>query len=198
MIVKSLKKIKNNYEVNLDDNKFIFDEEIIIKYRLVEKKEISDSLIDEIIHNNNLVLYYKKALNYALKYNKNSASIVDYLTKFELKNSEIKEIIDQLIKIKVIDDKKLILNDLYSLINKGNGKLMIINKLYKLKFNDELIDYAINNIDYELYYNALKKQYNKAKEKYKDESDDYIKDIKIKRYLYNKGYSLDDIRSLDE
>ena len=196
MIVSDLKKDKKGYLVTIDNKEYLFDEEIVVKYRLVKGKELEDNLIDEIIHNNNLMIYYKKALNYCLKYNKNSAAIYDYLNKYDLNNSEIAEIIDSLNKIKVLDDKKLILNTLDTLVRKGNGKLLIINKLYNLKYNDELIDYAISKINYDDYFKALKKLYDKALIKYQNENDSYIKNIKIKKYLYQRGYSLDDIDSI--
>lgn len=196
MIVKSLKKDKKNYLVTIDDEDYLMDEEIIVKYRLVKGKELEDSLLDEILYENNLAIYYKKALNYSLKYNKNSAAIYDYLAKYELSNREIATIIDNLKKINVINDEKLILNAVDSLVRKGKGKLLIINKLYNLKYNEKLIDFAITKINYDDYFNALKKLYDKALDKYKDESDSYVKNMKIKRYLYQRGYSLDDINSI--
>lgn len=196
MVVKSLEKAKKGYLVNIDDKEYLVDEEIVIKYRLVKDKELEDNLIDNIIHDNNMIIYYKKALNYSLKYNKNSAAIYDYLNKFEINNSDIAEIIDKLIKIHVLDDEKLILNALDTLVRKGNGKLLIKEKLYKLKYRTELIDFALTKINYDDYFKALKKLYDKAIIKYEKESDSYIKNMKIKKYLYQRGYSQDDINTI--
>ena len=196
MIVNSLKKDKKLYKVIIDNKDYLFDEEIIVKYRLVKGKELEDELIDKIIYDNNLIIYYKKALDYSLKYNKNSAAIYDYLAKFDLKNNEIADIIYKLKEIKIIDDVKLILNTLDTLVRKGNGKLLIINKLYNLKYNEKLIDFAITKINYDDYFKALKKLYDKALIKYQDELNDFVKENKIKRYLYQRGYSLDDIESV--
>ncbi len=196
MIVNSLEKEKKLYKVTIDNKDYLFDEEIIVKYRLVKGKELEDDLIDKIIYDNNLIIYYKKALDYSLKYNKNSAAIYDYLAKFDLKNNEIADIISKLKEIKIIDDEKLILNTLDTLVRKGNGKLLIINKLYNLKYNEKLIDFAITKINYDEYFKALKKLYDKALIKYQDELNDFVKESKIKRYLYQRGYSLDDIESV--
>ncbi len=196
MIVNSLEKEKKLYKVTIDNKDYLFDEEIIVKYRLVKGKELEDDLIDKIIYDNNLIIYYKKALDYSLKYNKNSAAIYDYLAKFDLKNNEIADIISKLKEIKIIDDEKLILNTLDTLVRKGNGKLLIINKLYNLKYNEKLIDFAITKINYDDYFKALKKLYDKALIKYQDELNDFVKESKIKRYLYQRGYSLDDIESV--
>ena len=198
MVVSESKKDKKGYLVTINNKDYIIDEEIVIKYRLVKGKELEDNLIDNIIHDNNMIIYYKKALNYSLKYNKNSAAIYDYLAKFEISNSDIAEIIDNLIKIHVLDDERLILNTLDTLVRKGNGKLLIKEKLYNLKYRSELIDMALTKINYDDYFVALKKFYDKALIKYAKEEDSYIKNMKIKKYLYQRGYSLDDINTIKD
>lgn len=198
MVVNESKKDKKGYLVTIDNKDYIIDEEIVIKYRLVKGKKLEDNLLDSIIHDNNMIVYYKKALNYSLKYNKNSAAIYDYLAKFEINNSDIAEIIDNLIKIHVLDDEKLILNTLDTLVRKGNGKLLIKEKLYYLKYRNDLIDMALTKINYDDYFEALKKLYDKALIKYKKEEDSYIKNMKIKKYLYQRGYSLDDINTIKD
>lgn len=198
MIVNDSKKDKKGYLVTIDNKDYIIDEEIVIKYRLVKNKELEDNLLNKILHDNNMIIYYKKALNYSLKYNKNSAAIYDYLNKFEINNRDIAEIIDNLIKIHVLDDEKLILNTLDTLVRKGNGKLLIKEKLYNLKYREELITLALNKINYDDYFKALKKLYDKALIKYDKETDSYIKNMKIKKYLYQRGYSLDDINTIKD
>lgn len=198
MIVNDSKKDKKGYLVTIDNKDYIIDEEIVIKYRLVKNKELEDNLLNKILHDNNMIIYYKKALNYSLKYNKNSAAIYDYLNKFEINNRDIAEIIDNLIKIHVLDDEKLILNTLDTLVRKGNGKLLIKEKLYNLKYREELITLALNKINYDDYFASLKKLYDKALIKYDKETDSYIKNMKIKKYLYQRGYSLDDINTIKD
>ena len=198
MIVNDSKKDKKGYLVTIDNKDYIIDEEIVIKYRLVKNKELEDNLLNNILHDNNMIIYYKKALNYSLKYNKNSAAIYDYLNKFEINNRDIAEIIDNLIKIHVLDDEKLILNTLDTLVRKGNGKLLIKEKLYNLKYREELINLALDKINYDDYFKALKKLYDKALIKYDKETDSYIKNMKIKKYLYQRGYSLDDINTIKD
>ena len=198
MIVNDSKKDKKGYLVTIDNKDYIIDEEIVIKYRLVKNKELEDNLLNKILHDNNMIIYYKKALNYSLKYNKNSAAIYDYLNKFEINNRDIAEIIDNLIKIHVLDDEKLILNTLDTLIRKGNGKLLIKEKLYNLKYREELINLALTKINYDDYFASLKKLYDKALIKYDKETDSYIKNMKIKKYLYQRGYSLDDINTIKD
>ncbi len=196
MIVDELKKYKNkDYLVIIDNNEYILDEEIIIEYRLVKNKEIENSLLFEILEKNNVSKLYKKALEYSLKYNKNKAQVYDYLINKGAKNSEAAYIIEKLISIKAINDTSLINNLITSLIKKGNGKLLIEKKLYEKQFPKELIDEAINNIDYDEYINQLNNLYEKIKNKYNDENS-YIRINKIKKYLLSRGYSYSDLDNL--
>lgn len=196
MIVTDLKKYKNNdYIVIIDNNEYILDEEIIIEYRLVKNKEIDSNLLLEIKEKNNISKLYKRALDYSLKYNKNKAQIYDYLISKGANNKEAVYIIEKLTNIKAINDNSLINNLITSLIKKGNGKLLIEKKLYEKQFSKELIDEAINNLDYEEYINQLSNLYEKIKNKYDDEKS-YIRINKIKKYLLSRGYTYTDLDNL--
>ena len=199
MIVSNLKQLKNkNYLVTIDGNDYKFDEEIILKYRLVKGKELDEKTLNEAILKNNIAIYYNKALNYAAKYQKGSNEIYDYLKKYELEDKDIYQIIDKLKDIKIINDDKLINDLVSSLVYNGNGINMIKEKLYQKKFNSNLIDEALKQINYEDYYDALNKLAIKAKEKYKKEENEYKKKIKIKNYLLQRGYTYSDIENINK
>lgn len=196
MIVNDLKIYKNkDYLVIIDNNEYILDEEIIIEYRLVKNKEIENTLLSEILEKNNVSKLYKKALAYSLKYNKNKAQIYDYLINKGANNKEAAYIIEKLICIKAINDNSLINNLITSLIKKGNGKLLIEKKLYEKQFSKELIDDALNNINYDEYFNQLNNLYEKIKSKYDDENS-YVRINKIKKYLLSRGYTYSDLDNL--
>ncbi len=198
MIVTNLKKLKNNnYLVTIDDEDYKFDEEIILNYRLVKGKELDEKTLKDAIIKNNIALYYNKALNYVVKYQKGSNEIYDYLKKYELDDKDIYFIINKLKSIKLIDDNKLINNLVSSLVRNANGINMIREKLYQKKFNSSLIDEALKAIDYDEYYEALNKLVIKSKEKYKKEENDYKRLIKIKNYLLQRGYTYSDIENID-
>lgn len=196
MIVDSLSINKNGtYTIIIGDKSYIFDEEVIVKYRLVEGKEITMDILQKAIQSNNLMSYYNKALSYCLKYGKSQVEIYDYLIEKGLTNLEANQIVIDLINSKAIDDKRLIASLVDSLIHKQNGRLMIEHKLYEHKFNKELINEALKNMNLEQYYEALNKLYNKAKDKYHDA--EYIKIQKIKKYLLSRGYTYSDLEAID-
>jgi len=170
MIVRSLQKNKNNsYTATIDDRDYIFIEETILKYRLVENKEISKDDLDSAIEYNELMEFYSKALAYQIKYQKTESELYKYLFAKGISDNSINKIIDKLKEIKVLNDSKLIISYVDSLIRKYNGIHMIKQKLYQHGFERDLINDAINNIDYDLYYEYLNIIFNKTKNKYKDD-----------------------------
>lgn len=198
MIVEKLEAKANGknirYICQIDGIEYSFSEDVILEYRLVNGKEINQSILDEAIKKNDLSFYYDKALNYAYKYSKNSVEIYDYLLNKGLVNNEIAEIIDKLKKIKIIDDEKLAKDLASYYARSGNGRLMISKKLYERKFNDSLIDIGLSSIDEDEYYKAMLKIYQKALSKYK--LDNYNDKMKLKRYILQRGYSISELNYL--
>ena len=196
MIIDSLVKNKKNkkYTIVVNDSSYEFDEEVILEYRLVKGKEITNDILDSAIKKNSIISYYYKALDYALKYGKSKRAIKSYLKEKGLANEEIIEIISLLEKNKVINDNELIKGIISSYIRKSYGMLMIEQKLIERKFDNELIKEAIDDINHEEYINSLIKLYEKVKNKYTGDS--YTKTMKIKKYLLSRGYTYEDVNSI--
>ena len=193
MIVKNLKKNKNKYIVTIDNTDYTFSENIIVKYRLVKGKEIDNQTLKSAISENDYDSLYLKAERYAINYRKSEKEIVRYLKNKECDNQTIQKIVSKLRSLKLIDDSSLVIDLANSLVKKYNGKKMIEAKLKEKGINDEVIDMALDNIDYDLYINYLEKLYLKVKDKYNKFDDDYIRINKIKAYLISRGYSYNDI-----
>ena len=187
----------HKYNVVVGTISYIFDEEIIIEYNIYSGKEIDDSVLDKALSENDVQDYYDKALKYSLKYAKSAGETLSYLTDNKgLDYASSIKIIEKLKTRKILNDEVLIKQVLYSLTASSNGRLMIKEKLRNKKFEASLIDDAIKNIDYELYYEALNKLYNKIKHKY-DKNPDFVRINKIRNYLYQHGYTQDDISTLN-
>ncbi len=199
MIIKDItksKKKKNPYIVAIDDKIYEFNEEIILEYRLYKGKEIEEDILTKAISSNDIQKYYNMAESYSIKYMKNSKEVYRYLIDKGLDSYKSNEIVDKLIEKRIIDDKKIIEAICYSLVIRSNGKKMINEKLKARFFDYRLIDEALDNIDYDLYFEYLNKLYEKIKSKY-DKFDDYQRRMKIKQYLYQRGYDSNDISLLD-
>ena len=188
MIIKELKKKNNNtYIVKTDSGDYVFSEDVIIKYKLMPNNVIDEAVIPLAMIEEDVTKLYNQALNYAINYGKSVNMIRNYLKTKNASPATIDEIISRLLKIKIINDVNNINNRILTLIKKGNGRLLIKEKLLALKFNIEDINNALDNIDDSLYYEGLNDLVNKVKSKY-DLSN--IKDIaKLKRYLLSRGYT---------
>lgn len=195
MIIKNLKKSKKKYIVTIENDDYTFNENIVVKYRLVKGKEITEETLKEAISENDYDTIYLKTEKYAITYRKSEKEIVRYLKNKSCDNKTIQKIISKLRSLKLIDDSSLVIDLANSLVKKYNGKKMIEAKLIQKGFNDELIKTAIDNIDYDTYIKALEKLYLKVKDKY-NKYDDYIRINKIKSYLVSRGYTYNDIANI--
>ena len=198
MIVKSLKRIgkTNKYNVIIDDNTYKFNENIIVNYRLVKGKEVTDDILSKAIKENDYDTLYLKAERYTITYRKSEKEIIRYLKNKEASPNDIPLIISRLRKNKLIDDTNLVYDLINSLIKKYNGIKMIEAKLYQKGFEDDLIKKALSEIDYGFYCKYLELLYNKIRNKY-DKYDDYKRINKIKAYLLQRGYTYSDIAKLN-
>lgn len=196
MIIKELKKKNNNtYIVKTDSGDYVFSEDVIIKYKLMPNNVIDEAVIPLAMIEEDVTKLYNQALNYAINYGKSLNMIRNYLKTKNASPATIDEIISRLLKIKIINDVNNINNRILTLIKKGNGRLLIKEKLLALKFNLEDINNALDNIDDSLYYEGLNDLVNKVKGKY-DLSN--IKDIaKLKRYLLSRGYTYLEIENVN-
>ena len=198
MIIDSVTKSKKKsvYVVAIGNKTYEFNEDIIIEFNLYKGKEINDDLLNKALASNSLNDYYNKALNYALRYYKSSYDTKNYLKEKGLSNELIDEIVNKLIEKNIINDKKIVENNIFSLVKSCNGKLLIIEKLKQKKFDINLINECVNNIDMDFYFESLNKLYEKVKNKY-DKYPDYVRIGKLKGYLYSRGYSTNDISILE-
>ena len=184
-----------DYNVIIDDITYKFNENIIVNYRLVKGKEVTEDILLKAIKENDYDTLYLKAERYVITYNKSEKEIRRYLKNKDANPNDIENIIIKLRKNKLIDDSSLIIDLINSLIKKYNGIKMIESKLYQKGFDEVLIKKTLSEIDYDLYCNCLNILYNKIRNKY-DKYDDYTRINKIKSYLLQRGYTYSDIADL--
>ncbi len=198
MIVKSLKKSrkKDLYNVIIDDLELELSENIVVKYRLIKNKEVDKSILKDIIKDNNIDSLYTKAMSYAIKYNKGSAEVRKYLEKKDASNFEIELIIKRLIESKIISDLDVVESLVSSYVRNGNGILLIKEKLYQKGYDKDLIEMALENINYDIYYSKMNIYYNKALKAQK-KGEEFERIMKAKNSLLRKGYTYFDLDKLD-
>ncbi|MBQ9448427.1 MAG: RecX family transcriptional regulator [Acholeplasmatales bacterium] len=198
MIVKSLKKSKKKdlYNVVIDEMSLELSENIIVKYRIVKGKEVDKAILKDIIKDNNLDALYSKTMAYAIRYNKGSAEIRKYLEKKETSDFEIELIIKRLIESKIISDLDVVEGLVSSYVRNGNGILLIKEKLYQKGYSKELTDLALENINYDMYYQKMNNQYTKALKAQK-KGDEFERMMKAKNAMLRRGYTYSDLEKLN-
>ena len=188
MKIIKIVKLKNGL-YNLELNKLTIKtfDEIIIKYNLLYKKEIDDDLLLKIMNDSKYYDIYNKALNYAVKRVRCENDIYYYLSNLEVKNSDIKSIIDKLKKINIINDKLYVrcyINDKLKLSKDGINKIKI--DLLNKNINIDIINEEIENIDIDINEKLKKLIIKKINSNHKYSN--YFLKNKIIRDMINLGY----------
>ncbi len=183
--VLSLKQIKKDlYEVNINGEIYNFVTETVLKYRLVKGKEIID--LNEIVNFNNLNTNISKIKNYILKYPKSIYNFRIYL-KEKYENIDLDYIINELIKLDFLNDKRYAVSKANNLLNRGYGLNYIKNYL---NYNEHIDNNIIEEVVADLTVDSadLNKLIVKLANKYA-KLDYYNKKNKIINYLLRKGYN---------
>ena len=181
--IKTKLRTKNEIKTKLE--KLNYSSEIINK--VIKKLELQGYLNDDFY----IKCYINDQINLSLKGQK---KIIYELNKLGFKNVEL-DISDDiwLDKIKKIIEKKIKSNHNLSknfLIKK------IKNDLITLGYPNYLIEQEINNIDYQDNKQIIEKEINKFMKKYQNKYSKEELKFKLKRYLYSKGFVIDNVDDL--
>ncbi len=184
-ITKIIKK-GHKYKIYLDNEVIDTYDEIIIKYNLLYKKEITKELKDKITEENNYYENYHKVMVFLNKRLRSEYEVLNYLNKIGCNDSL--SIINKLKSIGLINDEafaKAYVNDKINLSLDGPDKIR--NNLIKLKIDNEYINNALNNIDESIFLKHIEKLINKKIKSSKYTG--YVLKNKLTMYLINLGYN---------
>ena len=187
-IEKYEKKGNNNYQIYLDDGrKILINEDVILKYKLLYKKEIDEFFLNEILADNANYNIYDKCVKYIGVRVRSINEIREFMERKEVSPQVIEETIKQLIKRKLLDDDaftKAYVNDKIKFSSLGPYRIEA--DLKKQHIDDGIISKYIGAIDEAFLYNKIDKQINKL-----IKSNHKKANLKAKIYnnLVNAGYS---------
>lgn len=194
MKIESIKKTGSKYKILLDSGQVINTyEEVILNNGLLFHKYVSSNLLEKINEDTNYYKSYNKALDMINRRLRSEKEIEEYLRKSKVEENDIKEIVQNLKRIGLIDDKlfaKAYTNDKVNLSTDGPHKIR--KYLENNNIKEEYINDAINSIDKEIINQKIDKIITKkinANTKYTP----YLLKQKILTYLINLGYSREDI-----
>lgn len=183
--VLSLNKVKKDiYNVVINDTIYEFNEDTVLKYRLVKGKEIIN--LKEVLDYDNKIKYLAKIRNYVIRYPKSIYNLKEILISKYL-GIDVNYIIDILIKEGFVDDKRYAKNKALSLISKKYGLNYIKNYLlYKEHISIDIVDEILESLDFKVDFNDL---LNKLKKQKYDKQKAY-------NYLIRKGFNYNDFKDI--
>ena len=188
MKIKSYKKKKTNiYEITLSNNeKISLYDDVILKYELLLKKEITDSELKEVINYNSFIESYNIALKYINIKLRTEKEIRKKLANYE--KQAIDYTIDRLVKEGYINNElyiKSYINDEVNLKIIGPNKILF--DLKKLGFKDDEILNCLDTFDNEIWLNKINK-YALKKVNSNHSLSGLILKQKLMQDLQNKGF----------
>lgn len=197
MKILKYKKIKNKYRVYFDnDLKIDLNDNIILKYELLLKKEIDQKTFDKIILDNNKEDIYNKAVNYISIKIRSKEEIYNYLNKKGYEKEDIVNTIDRLKKNNLLNDDlyiKSYIHDKFYLSSDGLNKIK--KYLLDLKLDENIIDNYLDEIDREEIIDKLNKLIDKKIKSTKNYSGNILK-LRLINFFYELGYDKNDIEEV--
>ena len=184
-IIKYQKKGNNNYQVFLDnDKKYLLNEDVILKYKLLYKEEIDEFLLDEILQANANYDIYNKCVKYISVRLRSINEIKEFMQRKNVSSELIEETIQKLLSKKLLDDDifaKAFVNDKLNFTTMGPYRIAA-----ELKIDNGIITKYIDNIDDKYLEDKINKQIMKLLKSNKNKPN-----LKSKIYnnLLNLGYT---------
>lgn len=197
MKILKYKKIKNKYRVYFDnDIKIDLNDNIILRYELLLKKEIDNKTFDKLVLDNNKEDIYNKAVNYISIKIRSREEIYNYLNKKGYEKEDIVNTINRLEKNNLINDDlyiKSYIHDKFYLSSDGLNKIK--KYLIDLRLDESIIDKYIEEIDREDIIDKLNKLVDKKIKSNKTYSGNILK-MRLVNYFYELGYDKSDIEEV--
>lgn len=152
-----IKKLKTKYKIELDNKPSIITyEDIILKYNILYKKDLSDDLIDKILKENLFYDAFYSCTSYILKRLRSEFEVKKYLDKFPLFQEEKDNVIKKLKELDLINDYNLtsaFINDKINFTNYGPYKIKA--DLKKIRIDENIIMDLLNKVDSKIYYDKI-------------------------------------------
>lgn len=194
MKIKKYTKDKGNkYKVLIDDINYTLYDDVIVKYSLLLKDEISEKELNAIVEENDKLSSYYDSIKYITKKMRSKLEIKEFLRKKMVNEKVIDETIKKLEENHFLNEElfiKAYVNDQINLTN--NGKNKILKGLVKLGIDNDQASTYLDNIDNEVFMSKINKYVDKKISTNKNSSIYMLKN-KIMTDLINLGYEKSDI-----
>ena len=192
-IEKYTKDKGNKYKVLIDDINYTLYDDVIVKYSLLLRNEISEKELKAIVEENDKLSSYYDSIKYITKKMRSKLEIKEFLRKKMVNEKVIAETIKKLEENHFLNEElfiKAYVNDQINLTN--NGKNKILKGLVKLGIDNDQASTYLDNIDNEVFMSKIDKYVDKKISTNKNSSIYMLKN-KIMTDLINLGYEKSDI-----
>ncbi|MDO4369135.1 MAG: RecX family transcriptional regulator [bacterium] len=189
MEIKKYKYLSNGrYKVYFDDKDYIIYEDVILKYNILSKKNITSDEISMYLKDNTYYDCYYKAIKYIKLKLRCEKELISYLKKNSFSNDYINKAISKLKSDGYLNDEVYVRSYINDQINlKLIGPLKIKKDLLSLGFNEELINLNMKVFSSDLEISRIDKIINKEIHLNKSKSSYFLKQ-KLYNNLIIKGY----------
>lgn len=199
MKIESLAKgKKNTYIITINRKEYIIYDDLIVKYGLLPKKEISKKDLENIIKENSQLEAYYLAIKQITTRLRTKKELTTILEKKDYSKETINQTLRLLEKDGYLNEEKYIqayLNDAFRFSSDGPYKMK--RKLIELGTNEDNIENSLLNIPKEEWLKKLQKLFSKKAESKHHESMFKWK-LKCENYFYNLGYPKDWIEEISK
>lgn len=148
-------KYEITYIKDSEETKVILLEDQVVNFRILKNKEYTSEEWKKIIESYNMSLWFGKSINYISFKMRTTKEIKDYLTKNEVTNSHIKEIIDRLTKMKLLDDERYAYDFLEEVVRKKKGLKYFKYQLNNAGISSKIIEEVGSNYPIDSVYEEL-------------------------------------------
>lgn len=150
MKIESIKKTSGNkYKIKFDNGETLsLEDQVIIDYNILFKKEIDNDLIFELNKANEKYEVYNKVVKYIMKKMRSQKEIEKYIEKYDLSKEEKDVIFDKLRSINLLNHELYAVSYVADKINLSKeGPLKIRKDLEEKGIEREYIDNALKKYD---------------------------------------------------
>ena len=178
----------NKYKISLENNEIILYEDVIVKYGILLKNELTSSEIDKFLYENTYYDLYYDALNFIKIRLRSKKEVYEYLRKKMFDDKMIFKVMNKIETEGYLNDTVFARSYIHdAMAFKSDGPYKIKNELEKLEVDSSVIDHELKVFSKEIMEEKIKKYVDKQVKLNKNKPF-YVLKEKIINYLINLGY----------
>lgn len=201
--ITAQKKNKQRFNIFLKDGEkdyyaFSVDEAILVKNMLRKDMELTDAELENLMKETSSYKAYSLCIQFLSYRMRTKREIYNYLIKKEIDEEAIPEIIDRLVREKLVDDREFALMFTRTRIQTSlKGPTVVKQEIMEKGVTSEIADEAIELFTYDIQKEKAEKLLDK-KSKQQQKHSHFKEKQKLQQHLMEKGFRGDVVKELLE